>query len=106
MGSWVHSPFEDQFFAYEHSACADIMHVGGYLVDAGRVLVGEDKASAWGMEHKRRMLGGELDHVLARLQEHACASQCQNDERGTCLVKVAERYLANNPASWRTTRTS
>lgn len=98
MGSWIHSQFEEQFFTFEHSACADIMHVAGYLIDAGRVLVGEDKATAWGMEHKRRMLGGEFDHVLARLQEHACTSQCQNDERGTCLVRVAERYLINNRA--------
>lgn len=52
MGSWIHTQFEKQFGVYEHSACADIMHVAQYLIDAGRVLVGEEKATAWGMEHK------------------------------------------------------
>jgi hypothetical protein len=98
MGSWIHSQFEAQFFAYDHSACADIMHVAEYLIDAGRVIVGEAQAMAWGMEHKRRMLAGEIEHVLARLGEHACGPPCQQDERGTCLVRVAERYLTNNRA--------
>ena len=96
MGKWIHSQFEEQFFAYDHSACADIMHVAEYLIDAGRVVVGEPKAVPWGMEHKRRMLGGEIDEVLARLGQHVCAAPCQKDERGACLVRVAERYLTNN----------
>jgi hypothetical protein len=33
---------------------------------AGRVVAGEEKATPRGMEHKRRMLAGELDHVLAQ----------------------------------------
>lgn len=98
MGNWIHSQFEEQFGAYEHSACADIMHVAQYLIDAGRVLEGEEKAKPWGMEHKRRMLAGEIDRVLERLGHHACEPSCQKDERGTCLVRVAERYLTNHRA--------
>jgi hypothetical protein len=98
MGKWIHSQFEVQFFAYNHSACADIMHVAEYLTDAGRVIEGEEKAKPWGMEHKRRMLAGEIDLVLKRLKSHACEPQCKKDENGKCLVRIAERYLTNNRA--------
>jgi hypothetical protein len=98
MGKWIHSQFKEQFAAYEHSACADIVHVAMYLIDAGRVMVGDAKATPWGMEHKRRMLAGEIDGVLARLTEHTCSPQCQKDERGTCLARAAARYLTNNRA--------
>jgi hypothetical protein len=98
MGNWVHTQFESEFFAYEHTACADIMHVAEYLVDAGRVLVGEQEALAWGMEHKRRMLAGEYARVLATLQAHECDDHCAKDENGKCLARVAERYLTNNRA--------
>ena len=98
MGKWIHTQFEEQFCAYDHSACADIAHVAEYLIDAGRVVVGEPTATPWGMEHKRRMLAGEIDEVIARLKAHTCEAACQKDERGTCLVRVAERYLGNNRA--------
>lgn len=98
MGKWIHTQFEQQFFAYEHTACADIMHVADYLVDAGRALVGEEKALAWGMEHKRRMLAGELDYVLSILKGHPCGPTCLENDSGKCLVRVAETYLSNNRA--------
>jgi hypothetical protein len=50
------------------------------------------------MEHKRRMLAGEIEGVLDRLGRHACEPQCQKDEHGKCLVRVAERYITNNRA--------
>jgi hypothetical protein len=96
MGKWIHTQFEEQFFAYEHSACADIMHVAEYLTDAGRVLVGEEKALPWGMEHKRRMLAGEFEKVLAKLTGHQCGPDCTKSESGKCLVRVAQTYLTNN----------
>jgi len=98
MGKWIHTQFEDQFGAYEHSACADIMHVAEYLIDAGRVVAGEEKATPWGMEHKRRMLAGELEQVLAQLVGHECGPGCAKNESGKCLVRVAQGYLTNNRA--------
>ena len=56
MGKWIHSQFEAQFFEYERSACADIMHVAGYLIDAGRVIAGLDKAVAGAWEEKNAPL--------------------------------------------------
>lgn len=96
MGKWIHSQFEEVFCAYEHTACADIMHVAEYLVEAGQVLVGEDKKLAWAMEHKRRLLAGEFDAVLADLQSHVCTCGCAKNENGKCLVRVAEGYLTNH----------
>ena len=96
MGKWIHTQFEEQFFAYEHSACADIMHVAEYLVDAGRNIVGPEKAKDWGMERKRRMLAGEYEQVLAELKEHECQPNCIKTVNGKCLVRVAQTYLKNN----------
>ena len=96
MGKWIHTQFEEQFGAYEHSACADIMHVAEYLVAAGGVLVGQDGALPWGMEHKRRMLAGEFEHVLADLKGHTCTPGCAKNDSGKCLVRVAEGYLSNH----------
>jgi hypothetical protein len=96
MGKWIHTQYERVFEAYEHTACADIMHVADYLVDAGLVLAGEDKKLPWGMEHKRRMLAGEYEHVLADLKAHTCESCCAKNESGKCLVRVAEGYLENH----------
>lgn len=96
MGTWIHPQFEEQFAAYEHTACADIMHVTQYLIDAGRVLVGEAVATALGMEQKHAMLAGKYDDVLGRLSGHRCDGACQTNESGTCLVRAAERYLTNN----------
>lgn len=96
MGKWIHTQFEEQFGAYEHSACADIVHVAEYLVEAGGVLVGEEKALPWGMEHKRRMLAGEYEHVLGDLKGHQCTPACAKNENGKCLVRVAEGYLKNH----------
>ncbi len=98
MGKWIHTQFEEQFGAYEHSACADIMHVAEYLTDAGRVVAGEEKATPWGMEHKRRMLAGEFEYVLGQLSAHECAPGCAKNENGKCLVRVAQGYLTNNRA--------
>ncbi len=96
MGKWIHSQFEEQFFEYEPTACADIMHVVEYLTDAGRVIAGQEEAKAWGMERKRRMLGGEYDEILAELVGHQCDSHCATNENGKCLVRVAQTYLENN----------
>ncbi len=96
MGKWIHTQFEEQFFAYERSACADIMHVVQYLIDAGRVIAGPDKAVGWGMERKHRMLAGQIDSVLADLTAHPCGTDCAKDENGKCLAAVARRYLTNN----------
>lgn len=96
MGKWIHTQFEAQFCAYEHTACADIMHVAEYLAEAAPALVGEEKALAWAMEHKRRMLAGEFEHVLADLQSHVCGPECAKSESGKCLVRVAAGYLSNN----------
>jgi hypothetical protein len=98
MGKWIHTQFEEQFGAYEHSACADIVHVAEYLVEAGGVLVGQERALPWGMEHKRRMLAGEYDHVFGDLKGHQCTPACAKNESGKCLVRVAETYLENNRA--------
>jgi hypothetical protein len=96
MGKWIHSQFERQFFAYERSACADIVHVAQYLIDAGRVIASQEEAAAWGMQRKRRMLAGEYDAILAELSEHRCSSRCAKNEHGKCLVRVAQTYLKNN----------
>ena len=96
MGKWIHRQFEEQFFAYERSACADIMHVTEYLTDAGRVIVGQEKAVGWGMERKRRMLAGEYEKLLAELAAHECSKSCTTNESGKCLVRLAHTYLKNN----------
>jgi hypothetical protein len=96
MGKWIHTQFEEQFCAYERSACADIMHVAEYLIDAGRCIVGADEAVGWGMERKRRMLAGGFEDVLADLQGHVCQPGCAKNEHGACLARVAQRYLENN----------
>lgn len=96
MGKWIHTQFEKQFDSYERSACADIIHVTGYLVDAGRVLVGQEMALAWGMQQKRRMLDGEFDLVFAELDRHECDGSCQKNENDKCLVRAAHTYLDNN----------
>jgi len=98
MGKWIHSQFEEQFSAYERSACADIMHVAGYLIDAGRGIAGQDEAVGWGMERKRHMLAGEYEKILAELADHQCQPECPKTEKGKCLVRVAHTYLDNNGA--------
>ena len=98
MGKWIHSQFEEQFGIYEHSACADIMHVTEYLIDAGRVIAGQANAMGWGMERKRRMLAGEYENILGELTSHVCRSECLKNEKGKCLVRVAHTYLKNNGA--------
>jgi hypothetical protein len=96
MGKWIHTQFEEQFNAYEHTACADIMHVAEYLVDAGRVLAGPDKAFAWGMIQKDKILKGQFDDVFDKLSQHECDGHCEKTPGGKCLVRVAETYLNNN----------
>ena len=98
MGKWIHTQFEEQFCAYERSACADIMHVAEYLTDAGRAIVGQENAKGWGMQRKRRMLAGEYESILAELRQHECTSSCEKNESGKCLVRVAQTYLENNGA--------
>jgi hypothetical protein len=97
MGSWIHTQFEQQFDTYEHSACADIMHVADYLIDAGRVIVGADAAVGWGMMQKRRLLDGQYDGVLADLLAHECTPDCTDDEHPKCRVAIARGYLKNHP---------
>lgn len=96
MGKWIHSQFEQQFCAYEHTACADIVHVTEYLVEAGLVLAGEAQKLAFGMEHKRRLLAGEFETVLGKLHDHVCSESCAKNENGKCVVRVAEGYLTNH----------
>jgi hypothetical protein len=96
MGRWIHPQFEQQFDSYERSACADIMHVTDYLVDAGRVMAGADGAVSWGMMQKRRLLDGQLDAVRADLDAHACTATCISDEHPQCRVVIARRYLDNH----------
>ena len=52
--------------------------------------------AAWGQAGKRRLLAGDLDGVLADLEEHRCDGACDTDDHGTCLVRVAHRYLTNH----------
>lgn len=96
MGGWIHRQFEKQFEAYEHSACADIMHVADYLIDAGRVIAGIDGAVGWGKRQKRRLLDGQYDAVVADLDAHECSYACTSDEHPQCRVVVARRYLKNH----------
>jgi hypothetical protein len=101
MGSWIHTQFEQQFDTYEWSACADIMHVADYLIDAGRVLVGIDEAVPWGMMQKRRLLDGQLERVLTDLEAHECSDACTSEEHPKCRVVIARRYLNNHPSYMR-----
>jgi hypothetical protein len=96
MGRWIHPQFEQQFDSYERSACADIMHVTDYLIDAGRVVAGVDGAIGWGMMQKRRLLDGQFDAVRADLAAHACTETCTSDEHPQCRVVIARRYLENH----------
>lgn len=96
MGRWIHSQFEEQFHDHDRSACADICHVTGYLCEAGRELVGEERAASLGMECKRRLLEGDLHTVTAKLKDHECSEKCLCDEHGVCVVRVARRYLDNH----------
>ena len=95
MGRWIHSQFEEQFEPYPRTACADISHVTAYLTDAGRELVPAHPV-VFGMEHKRRLLDGELEPVLRRLRGHRCDGDCVRTDEGECVVRVALRYLENN----------
>lgn len=101
MGKWIHKEFEAQFSEYEHSACADIIHVTQYLIDAGRAIVRAEGAVSWGMERKRRMLAGEYDSALQELSEHECHDGCPKNESGKCLARCAQTYLENNAATMR-----
>ena len=96
MGRWIHPQFEQQFDSYERSACADIMHVADYLIDAGRIVAGVDNAVGWGMMQKRRLLDGELDAVRADLMAHMCTETCTSDEHPQCRVVIARRYIDNH----------
>jgi hypothetical protein len=96
MGSWIHTQFEEQFDTYERSACADLMHVADYLIDAGRMIAGAEGAVGWGMMQKRRLLDGQFETVLQDLQAHTCADTCTSAEHPQCTVAVARRYLQNH----------
>jgi hypothetical protein len=93
MGKWIHSQFEQQFFAYERSACADIMHVAEYLIDAGRVIASQEEAAAWGMQRKRRMLAGEYDdsrRALRASMQLALRQERARQMSGACGADVPE----------------
>jgi hypothetical protein len=96
MGNWPCPQFEEQFSEHKHLATADIVHVAEYLCQAGKNIVGLEKAKAWGMEKKDLLLQGRADSVIRSLQAHKCTSACLKDEDGTCLAKVAHRYLKNH----------
>lgn len=102
MGKWIHTQFNEQFYDHERTLTADISHVTEYLFDAGRVIVGQDKAEAWAMARKHRLLNGDLDGVLADLQAHRCgkkgAAPCLKNEDGKCFVRVAQQYIENHRA--------
>jgi hypothetical protein len=88
MGRWIHSQFEEQFAPFPHTACADISHVTQYLTAAGRELQ-PAQAVAFGMEHKRRLLEGEVEPVVARLRQHRCAGDCVANDEGECVTRAA-----------------
>lgn len=96
MAPWIVGQFEEQFSAYPRSAVADIIHVTEYLTAAGRVIVGPEKAGGYGQRQKHRLLGGQLEQVLADLSSQDCDGGCATDEHGTCLGRAAERYLENH----------
>jgi len=96
MGKWIHTQYEAQFHGHERTACADIVHVTEYLTAAGREIEGDEKAKAFGMENKHRMLDGENNLVLKTLEKHRCNSRCIRDEQGNCVVHAALRYLKNH----------
>jgi len=48
------------------------------------------------MEKKDLLLQGRTDSVIRSVQTHKCTSACLKDEDGTCLAKVALRYLKNH----------
>jgi hypothetical protein len=96
MGRWIHSQFEEQFAPFPRTACADISHVAAYLIDAGRQLA-PARPVAFGMEHKRRLLDGEVEPVLRRLRRHRCdRGTCVLTDDGECVARVASRYLENS----------
>lgn len=96
MGSWPRTQFEEQFSENEHLATADIVHATEYLCQAGKNIVGPEKAKAWGMAKKELLLAGKAQSVIRSLKKHECSSACLVDERGTCLAKAALRYLTNH----------
>jgi hypothetical protein len=96
MGVWIVGQLEQQFVGYELSALADIIHVTEYLTDAGRVMVGEEGAKAYGRRLKQLLILGKLEDVISELESHECSGHCLTDERGTCLVRAAYRYLDNH----------
>jgi hypothetical protein len=96
MGSWPRTQFEEQFSEHEHLATADIVHAAEYLCQAGKNIVGPDKAKGWGMAKKELLLAGKADSVIRSLRTHKCTSACLADEHGTCLAKAALRYLTNH----------
>jgi len=96
MGSWPRTQFEEQFSENKHLATADIVHVAEYLCQAGKNIVGPEKAKAWGMEKKELLLAGKTESVIRSLKAHKCSSACLVDEHGTCLGKAALRYLTNH----------
>jgi hypothetical protein len=98
MGLWPRTLFQEQFREHEHTAVADIFHVAEYLAAAGKNIVGPDKAGAWAMTQKDRLLAGNAAGVLKTLARHQCAAACHKDEDGHCLVRVAHRYLTNHRA--------
>jgi hypothetical protein len=94
MDRWIHPQFEQQFDSYERSACADIMQVADYLIDAGRVVAGVDGAIGWGMMQKRRLLDGQFDAVRADL----AATRARRRAPPTSTRSVASRSLG---VTWR-----
>ena len=96
MGRWIHTQFEEQFREHDHSAVADIIHVTEYLHGAARNIVDGDQTMAWAKLRKGWLLEGRLSGVLRGLSAHKCTSACKRDDEGTCLTKVARRYLRNS----------
>ena len=100
MGKWIHTQFNEQFYPYPRTLTADIAHVAEYLTDAGRVIVGSDKAQSWAKAHKHRLLDGDIDTVLAELGRHRCGAKgappCPKNDDGKCLARVAEGYIRNH----------
>ena len=90
------SQFEQQFYDHEHSAVADIIHVTEYLCEAGKSIVGPNASREWGLARKALLLEGQVQTVMEDLKAHQCSDDCHRDVYGTCLAKVAIRYLTNH----------
>lgn len=95
MGAWLRTQYEEQFPPPQHTACCDIFHVDEYLGEAAHCLFPDEEQQRkdWlGVVHQW-LKASDHDLVVQQLHAHRCKPGCRKDDRGTCLVQVARRYL-------------